>query len=150
MKTWMSIDEILDFAIGEEENAAGFYTELAEKANHKYMRDVFLQFAEEERSHKAKLQAVKSGKTFKPAEKDVLDLKITDYVADVSTDNVENFEDALVVAMKKEKAAYKLYNRLAGMVDTGNAKELFLALAQEEAKHKLRFEIEYDETIKEN
>lgn len=150
MKTWMSVDEILDFAIGEEENAAAFYTELAGRADHKYMREIFLQFAGEEKAHKAKLQGVKAGKSFKPPEKEVLDLKITDYVADVSTDQVENFEDALVVAMKKEKAAYKLYSRLAEMVDPGDARELFLALAQEEARHKLRFEIEYDETLSEN
>ena len=150
MKSWMSVDEILDFAIGEEENAAAFYTELAGRSGHKYLSDTFMQFADEERGHKAKLQAVKAGKSFKPVEKEVLDLKISDYVADGSTDGVENFQDALVVAMKKEKAAYKLYSRLAEMVDGGDARELFLALAQEEAKHKLRFEIEYDEALKEN
>lgn len=146
----MSVNEILEFAMEEEERAVVFYTELAGKSGHKYMRDVFLEFAEEEKNHKAKLQAVKDGNSFRPSDKDVLDLKISDYVADVSTDKVENFEDALIVAMKKEKVAYKLYTRLAGMVDSGDAKKLFLALAQEEAKHKLRFEIEYDQSIKEN
>jgi len=150
MKTWMSVDEILDYAIGEEENAVKFYTELADRARHKYMKEVFLQFAGEERGHKVKLQAVKAGKAFQPAENEVMDLRISDYVADVSTENVENFEDALIVAMKKEKAAYKLYNRLAEMVDEGEARALFLSLAQEEAKHKLRFEIEYDQALSEN
>lgn len=150
MKSWMSVEEILDFAIGEEENAVAFYTELAGRADHKYLSEVFMQFADEERGHKARLQAVKAGKSFKPAEKEVMDLKISDYVADVSTDGVENFQDALVVAMKKEKAAFKLYSRLAEMVDGGDARNLFLSLAQEEAKHKLRFEIEYDEALKEN
>jgi rubrerythrin len=47
--------------------------------------------------------------------------------------------------MKKEKATYKLYNDLIQMTDDENLKETLRCLAQEEAKHKLRLEIEYDE-----
>jgi rubrerythrin len=57
------------------------------------------------------------------------------------------FQDVLVLAMQKEKAAFKLYTDLAEKAETAEAKALFSALAQEEAKHKLRFEIEYDELI---
>jgi rubrerythrin len=49
--------------------------------------------------------------------------------------------------MKAEKAAYTLYNSLAEATDNGELKKLFLMLAQEEAKHKLRFEVEYDEVV---
>ena len=80
----------------------------------------------------------------------ILDLKIAEYTVDLSTDNVESYEDALVVAMKKEKAAYKLYTKLGEMVESEDARNLFLALAQEEAKHKLRFEIAYDDMLKDN
>lgn len=150
MKNWKSVDEILDFAISEEERAVVFYTELANMAGNRQMKDVFLQFAGEERGHKAKIQAVKDGKKFVAPEKEITDLKISDFVVDVATDGIDNYEDALVVAMKKEKAAFKLYTRLAGLVDSEEAADLFLSLAQEEAKHKLRFEVEYDESLKEN
>jgi rubrerythrin len=49
--------------------------------------------------------------------------------------------------MKAEKAAYKLYNDLASATDDAGLRETLLSLAQEEAKHKLRFELEYDEQI---
>ncbi len=150
MKSWISSERILDFAIAEEEDAVRFYTELAEKAVHSAMKRDFLLFAEEERGHRAKLIAVKEGKKLQSADEEVLDLKISDYTVDVSTDNIESYEDALVVAMKKEKAAYKLYTKLSGIVDSEDEKNLFKALAQEEAKHKLRFEIEYDDMLKEN
>ncbi len=150
MKSWMSSDEILDFAIGEEEGAVKFYTELAEKAKHSSMKRDFLLFANEERAHKAKLISVKEGKKFQPTQEKILDLKIAEYTVDLSTDNVESYEDALVVAMKKEKAAYKLYTKLGEMVESEDARNLFLALAQEEAKHKLRFEIAYDDMLKDN
>lgn len=150
MKSWMSPDEILDFAIDEEEAAVKFYTGMAEKAEHSAMKRDFLLFANEERGHKAKLIAVKEGKKFQPTNEKVLDLKIADYTVDVNPDQVENYEDALVVAMKKEKAAFKLYTKLSEMVETEDAKNLFSSLAQEEAKHKLRFEIAFDDLLKEN
>ena len=49
------------------------------------------------------------------------------------------------MAMKKEKTAFKLYSDLSEKTDQEKYLNLFMALAQEEAKHKLRFEIEYDE-----
>ena len=49
--------------------------------------------------------------------------------------------------LEKEKAAFHLYTDLADVVENQTQKETFLSLAQEEAKHKLRFEIEYDATI---
>lgn len=49
--------------------------------------------------------------------------------------------------MKKEKAAFKLYNDLAAAASDETSREMFLMLAQEEAKHKLRFEVEYDNNI---
>ena len=52
--------------------------------------------------------------------------------------------------MKAEKAAYKLYHELATATDDKALKETLMGLAQEEAKHKLRFEIEYDEFLYEN
>ena len=54
---------------------------------------------------------------------------------------------ALILAMKKEKVAFKLYTDLAAAVSSADLKNTFLSLAQEEAKHKLRFEVEYDNEI---
>jgi len=58
-----------------------------------------------------------------------------------------SYQDALVLAMKNEKAAFRLYMDLADEVQNKGQKAIFLALAQEEARHKLRFEIEYDEAV---
>jgi rubrerythrin len=58
-----------------------------------------------------------------------------------------SYQEALIVAMKKEKSAFKLYSDLAKIAPTGDMKDLFNGLAMEESKHKLRFEIEYDEYV---
>ena len=147
MKAFGSVDEILDFAIGKEEEAAELYTRLGRQTEKSWMRQVFEEFAQEERGHKAKLQAVKEGKRLLPAAGKVMDLKIADYVMDVEPSSDLDYQDALIFAMKEEKAAFRLYSDLAAATDDEALRATLLALAQEEAKHKLRFEIEYDEHI---
>ena len=147
MSQFGSVDEVLDFAIKNEEQAAADYYALADKMEHPWMADTFRTFAREEEGHKAKLLAVKKGKTLAPSEKKIQDLKIGDYLVEVDEHKEMNYQEALIVAMKKEKAAFKLYMDLAEAAETEGLKDTFLALAQEEAKHKLRFEIEYDQRI---
>jgi len=84
--------------------------------------------------------------TTMPMEK-VTNLKIADYVADVEPKPDMDYQDTLIMAMKKEKASFLLYTNLAEEVKNQVQKQIFLSLAQEEAKHKLRFEIEYDNEV---
>ncbi len=142
-----SVDQILDFAIKKEEEAYQLYTDLAAKTARPGMKGVFESFAQEEQGHKAKLLAVKEGKKLLSSEKTVIDLKIGDSLVDVEPKPNLDYQDALIIAMKAEKAAYKLYHDLAQAADDPGVKDLFMSLAQEEAKHKLRFEIEYDDNV---
>lgn len=147
MKQWNSVDEVLDFAIGNEEEAMNFYNDMAGKMDSPAMRTVFEEFAREEESHKAKLLKVKTSGGFNPSSTAIMDLKIGDYLVEVTADKDTSYQDILILAMKKEKAAFKLYMDLHETVDDADLKSLMLALAQEEAKHKLRFEIEYDDNF---
>lgn len=147
MKDLTTFDEILDFAIGEEQKAVDFYSELAGHASSDEMRDVFEEFAQEEVGHKMKLMEVKeTGIADMPAE-NVADLKIADYVVNVKPSPNMSYQEALVVAMNKEKAAFRLYTSLSQRAEDPALKQLFASLAQEESKHKLRFEVEYDEYV---
>jgi rubrerythrin len=58
-----------------------------------------------------------------------------------------SYRDTLVLAIKREKAAFKLYTDLSEKASDKEMKALFLSLAIEESKHKLRFELEYDEYV---
>ncbi len=146
METFESADALLDFAIAGEEEAVELYTKLAEKAQGAARR-AFEDFAKEEMGHKQKLLAVKAGRQLAPIEGRITDLKIADYVVDVDAEGDLDYRQALVIAMKKEKAAFKLYMALGEAAQDEGLRSLMLALAQEEAKHKLRFEIEYDEHV---
>lgn len=144
---FQSSDDILEFAIGREQESVDLYTGLAETARNPEMRGIFEQFAGEERGHKKRLQNIKSSGQFNFTPKQVRDIKVGDYLVDVEPHAGMSYQEALIVAMKKEKAAFRLYSDLAARVSDQLLRSLFQSLAQEESKHKLRFELEYDEVI---
>lgn len=144
----MSADTILDFAISQEEEASMFYLDLAARVKNPGMKSVFEDFAREEQGHKARLETIKAGGALHAPGQKVTDLKIGDYLVDIDPDKDPlDYQNALIIAMKKEKAAFRMYSDMADGVADPGLRELFLSLAQEEAKHKLRFEVEYDERI---
>lgn len=151
MRQWTSLEEVLDFAIGEEEKAAAFYDELSARAAGSDRKTIFAAFANEERAHKARLLEVKRGGAALAPQKRVADLKIGDYLVKVEPSPEMDYPNALRVAMAKERAAFQLYSDLAAQMGRRELREVFQGLAQEEAQHKLRFESEYDqEILKEN
>ena len=151
MADFTTTDEILDFAIQNEQNAVDLYTSLAEKTKSPAARAEFIQFANEERGHRVKLEKVKSGRKMLGLDKAVQDLKISDYTVDVVLGDDPDYQSILLFAMKQEKAAFRLYSSLAALAPDSEIKAMLLDLAQEEAKHKLKFEIEYDDNVlKEN
>ncbi len=151
MEEFKSINDILDFAIVSEQEAVDFYTKLSKKATNEAMKEVFLQFAKEEMGHKARLTDIKAKQLFEFKEEKVTDLKIVDYLVESEAKPDMTYQNFLIVAMNKEKAAFKLYSDLAKIAPNNELRDIFLSLAQEEAKHKLRFEIEYDDyVLKEN
>ena len=142
-----NLEEILDFAIAGEQEAHDFYMDLAKKVERPGMEGLFTQFAREELGHKRRLESIKQGtRSFVPS-KQVVDLKIGDYLVEVAPSATLTYQNALILAMKREKAAFQLYTDLAAETDDAEMKAIFEGLAQEEAKHKLRFEVEYDDMI---
>ncbi|MCD6287817.1 MAG: ferritin family protein [Candidatus Hydrogenedentes bacterium] len=142
-----TVDEVIDFAIRKEDDAAKMYTELADRVEYEYMSRLLLEFAREEKGHKAKLLAIKEGKYLVPATEKIMTLGIADNAVAIEPGPDMDFQDALLLAMKEEKAAFAMYTKLAESTDDPDLKSTLLALAQEEAKHKLRFELEYDEHV---
>ena len=147
MKEFDNIDDILEFAMDEEQKAVDFYSELSEKAKTSDMKELFMEFAKEEMNHKARLTKIKSEESYNFKKENISDLKISDFIVNATVTDDMTYQDALIIAMKKEKSAFKLYLALSERASTSVMKEIFLSLAQEESKHKLRFEIEYDEYI---
>ena len=133
--------EVLDFVITLEQNAYDFYIEMSGRADGPAMVTALRDLAEQELTHKAKLAACKQSAALIAAQTAVAALNISDYTVDLGTDAVPTYKQALALAIKQEQAACSLYMDLAAATTSTPLKELFTALAKEEAKHKLRCEL---------
>ena len=142
-----SVEDILEFAIEKEREAQQFYREWAGKSKSPAIGAVLGGFADEESKHERYLSDVKSGKKMEPLSSEVTNLRISDFLVDVSPSQDMDYQKALMVAMQREKSSFRLYSGMAEKVSDTDVKNLFLQLAQEEAKHKLRLETIYDDEI---
>ena len=110
MKEFKTINDILDFAIMGEQEAVDFYTQLANQSKTPAIKKVFLEYAEEEIRHKARLVGIKENGSYQLASSKVKDLKISDYLVDVKASSKMTYEEALIFAMKKELVAQVMAN----------------------------------------
>ena len=139
-----SDQEILEFAIFRENEAYNFYMAMAGRVKDDRISKVFEDLAAEELEHKAKLELeiMKTGRTVsteleppRPANEYI----ISDSMAPLDMD----YKDVLMLGIEKEDSAFRTYINLMGSVHDEHSKEVLLALAEEEVRHKVRFENEY-------
>ena len=148
IRSFSSLEDILDFAINLEQQAVDFYVKLAPRMSHPRLRGLFLNFSREEERHKVKLMEVRhTGKKLTGSTKEVEQLHIADFVPAIEPTAEMDEKDALLLAMNEEKAAFRIYKTLAEKTNNDAFKKVFEILAQEEAKHKLFFETTYEDYI---
>ncbi|NLD37633.1 MAG: ferritin family protein [Desulfatiglans sp.] len=142
-----TIEEIFEYAINKEKEAEKFYQEASERESFSGTRELFREFALEERGHVKMLENISKKKenleSFRM--KNIPDLKRSDYTVDMVYTPDMPYDDILRLAAKREEKAYKFYTDLAGLADQESHKKVFMVLAQEEAKHKLRLETLLDD-----
>jgi len=146
-----SFEEIINYAIEKEKEAAAFYAECAEQEPFEAVRDSLLDFSKEEKKHQAMLENL--GKNKELVEeyklKWIPDIKRSDYIEEIKYEKGMHFVDILRLAMKREEQALKMYNELQGKTDNPENVKVFQILCQEEAKHKSFFETLYDDYMAE-
>ena len=107
------------------------------------MRIVAEGFARERLTHRIRLQATKAADlAFTDGEAG--SLSIADQVPDVPPGSDLTYAKLLAVAINREKAAFRTNTNLASVARTGGSRDAPLQPAQEEAQHRLRFEIKDD------
>ncbi|MBN1362271.1 MAG: ferritin family protein [Sedimentisphaerales bacterium] len=143
MPKFRSVDDVLDFAIAKEGEAHDFYVRLAGLVSKADLRQVIERFAVDELQHSLRLQAIKAGEaTFIQGE--IGSLGVAETTGEIEPHPEMTYKDLLLIAMTKEKAAFRTYTNLASIAKDPEVQRTLLGLAQEEAQHKLRLEIEYD------
>ncbi|MFC1676369.1 ferritin family protein [Planctomycetota bacterium] len=137
--------EILEHAISREVDAYYFYMAIAEHVEDPEMSKVLREFAAEEIDHKKKLELelLKVGHTI-PVDPELPKPTRDNYIIS-NTDKPLDMEyiDILLLAIEKEKASFRTYIELLATVHDPQSREVLLEIAEEEVKHKMRFEIEY-------
>jgi rubrerythrin len=139
--------EVIKYAIERELEAADFYKDLQTKVKIQASKEMLKTFEKMELGHADILKNLDLNKIelYKPEK--VNNLKLSDFMVEPVTHEEMTFQEILVIAMKREEAANKMYLYLAESTDDDRVKNLFLKLATEEAKHKLQLETMYDEEI---
>jgi rubrerythrin len=147
MAEFESDSEILELAISREIDAYKFFMIMASRSLRPELRTVFEELAAEELEHKAKLELeiMKTGRVLTATEHPELK---NDEDEAVITQLDMDYKHMLRLCIQKEDASFRLYVDMAGRVTSEEAYETFLALAEEEVKHKIRFEKEYEALLK--
>jgi rubrerythrin len=144
-----NLKAVIDFAIQKEKEAADVYESASKEESMSGVKDMLAEFAQEERKHQAMLEKFQTEGIDKSVSqyklKWIPDMKRSDYAIDLEYKPGMAYKDILMMAMKQEEKALKLYNELLKQAEGHESKKLFQILCQEEANHKLKLETMYDD-----
>ena len=146
-----SYEDIIEYAVQREKDSISMYLDLAQRMSSPNLQQAFIEFAKEEQQHADMLEfeLIKAGKAVNFNKDDFVfetapPLDDPDMTIDI------DFKDALLLAVKKEESSFKLYSELAAHAKDPELKNALLQLAEEEVRHKLRFELEYRKLIQDS
>lgn len=139
--------EVITFAIRKEAEAYNLYTTYSQLAKNPGTKVMFEELAKQEQKHREILQGVEKKDVPEYKLEKIPDMKISDFIDEQEFSPDMDYASALRLAIKREEFAHRLYNLMAEKADDPEIKKLFSTLAQEESKHKLRLEGEYDENV---
>ncbi|OHB79175.1 MAG: hypothetical protein A2Z25_18730 [Planctomycetes bacterium RBG_16_55_9] len=143
--------EILEFAISKEVEAYYFYLAVARRVENLQIRELLENLAVEELGHKERLELemIKSGRTVTAKQRPLR--PDSDYILSDSDAPLDmEGKDVLLLGIEKEEASFRMYVNFVASVRQEQSQDLLLALAEEEVKHKIRFEAAYDELLRES
>jgi len=144
----MTFHKIIDFAVEREREAVDFYHDLQNSAKFSSQKAMLQELENMEKTHILILEKIRQKDMKSITSTPVRDLKIVDYIVDDSIEP-DSFPNILLIAMKREDKANLLYRDLANrfIEEDIELSRLFQRLADEEAGHKLKFELLYDEYV---
>jgi rubrerythrin len=148
MKTKTSEDmlELWDTAIYKEIASQSLYIEARNETEDPAAEMMLARLADEELKHAEILKKLKEA-GWKPEEwsaTKVADLKTSEYLRAPDTLAGVGLQEVLIFAMKREQQSMEFYTRLMGSARQEEAKALCARLAQEELKHEMKLELEYE------
>jgi rubrerythrin len=142
-----SISDILKFAISKEQASIQFFRDLLPQITDTGVRSLLALLIKQEQAHIELLQLEmnKLGYTVAPNNKGAAVSCFGDEPLEVD-DRIRSmtFVEMLRLAIRKERAAFQLYVQIFSMMDDEPLGKVLLELAEEEMRHVLLLEREYE------
>jgi rubrerythrin len=142
-----SFDDVVNFAIKQEENSVQFYGDFAKRAKNPGIREFFQELADEQKHHLETLKELDPYGLEEFKLEQVEELHLSDYLVDVTFREDLTYQEALTLAMKKQQKAYEFYVSWKDKCIHEKTHKVFEMLGQEELKHKRRLEEVYDDEV---
>ncbi|MFA6186052.1 MAG: ferritin family protein [Phycisphaerae bacterium] len=150
MAKFNTAEDIIRYAVGREVEANVFYNLLTQYVDDPQVRALCSELASEELEHKGllELELMKLGDVVKPPS--TADMKNTslprplDCMLEMVRISQMDLEKVVLLAMEKEKKSFRLYMDLLAAVSDADCRETIMNIAEEEARHKINLELEYD------
>ena len=139
--------EIINFAVERENEAERFYIDAAEKAKWPHIRELLLEMAKEEAAHAKHLSGFNMDKIEDTHIDPIPDIKLSNYMVDMEYKADMDFQNIMIIAMKREEKSVALYEELGNTCTDPGVCKVFQMMAEEERRHKFRLEKEYEENI---
>ena len=141
-----TVEEVFDFAIAAEVEAARTYRNLAAQVTRQGLRALLLAIADEEEAHRESLEQVREGdlSLFARGAPEIelsAPLEVPALAPDASPAQI------LLAAVDAERRAFVVYSELAVAADDPGLTTLLEALAVEETRHWQKLEQAYDDYI---
>ena len=143
----------MDFAIAKERDAQETYRSYAKATQRSGFRELLLSMVDQEVEHENRLRELKETQTFsaKLSASTGSDMKISEFTIEAAFSPQMNYQDFLILVMKREEKAVHLYEWLKTVSQDSDLSTFFERLAEEERKHKAWAQDRYDlEILTEN
>lgn len=145
--SFVSLKEVVDFAIEQEEGAYQRYKRAAELTESPAARKMFEELAQEEATHKEVFSKVDPDKIEEVNVCKIPEATIGQYLKEVPFRPDMGYQEILTFALKAEENAYQLYKAAAGMTEDPRLQKTLLTFAEVELGHRRKIEALYEEKV---
>jgi rubrerythrin len=147
MEKFVTLEDVIRFAVEREDTAVKLYTRAAELATSISARKMFEELAQEEATHKDVFIKIDEDKADNHKLCTLPESSLAKYLAEVPFRPDMSYSQIIVNALKTEENAYQLYKAAAGMTDDPKLQKILMTFADVELGHRRRLETIYDERV---
>lgn len=144
---FVTLDEVIRFAVDREDTAYKLYKRAAELSTSIASKKMFEELAAEEATHKDVFSKIDEEKAESHKLCKLPEASIAKYLADVTFRADLTYNEILAFALKTEENAYQLYKAAAGMTDDPRLQKVLMSFADVELGHRRRIETIYEERV---